>query len=198
MVRSRAAAPLLLREQLGRHVVAAPAAVVGRELGEPGELGHQRSDERAVTRDHALDRELARLDPLHDLDLLADDLLLVLLPVALGRDEERRLPGVAVRRLHDEVVAEPGDRRELEQPAVVGAAAHRVRHARHAGLVAQPRRLDLRVHADAAATPPGTRRRARARRRAPRSPRRTSGTPPCPIRRWLRRGRRPPCARAGS
>ena len=139
-------APLLLGEQLGRDVVAAPAAVVGRELGEPGELGHQRPDQRAVTRDHALDRELARLDPPHHLDVVVDDLLRVRPPVALVRDEERRLPGVAVRGLHDEVLAEARGRRELQQRPVVGAATHRVRHARDAGLVAEPRGLDLRVH----------------------------------------------------
>ena len=86
------------------------------------------------------------------------------LPVVLGGDEERRLPGVAVRRLHDEVVAEPGGARE-------GRAARRrscplpidVGHARHARLVRRAASSRSSSRADAAATPAGTRPRAPAR-----------------------------------
>ncbi len=88
---------------------------------------------------------LARVDPLHHLDVVPDDLLLLRLPIALVGDEERRLPGVAVRRLHHEVVAEPRGARELHQRGVVVRATHGVRHARHARLVAELRRDDLRV-----------------------------------------------------
>src|SRR6185369_15952684 len=119
-------AALLLREELRRYVVAAPPAVVWRELREAGELGHQRTDQRAVARDHTFDRELARLDPLHHLDVVIDDLPRVRTPFALGRDEERRLTRVAVRGLHDQVVAKTRVRGELEQRLVVRPTAHRV------------------------------------------------------------------------
>ena len=59
-----------------------------------------------MPRDHALDRELARLDPLHHLDLVPTIFRSCARPVVLVGDEERRLPGVAVRGLHDEVVAQ--------------------------------------------------------------------------------------------
>ena len=136
---------LAFRQHVGEHVVAAPPAVVRRELGEPGELRHQRAHQRAVTGDDAFDRALARVDPPHHLDVVADDLLLLRLPVTLVGDEERGLPGIAVRRLHDEVVAELRCAGELHQPGVVVRAAHGVRHARHARVVAELRRDDLRV-----------------------------------------------------
>jgi hypothetical protein len=61
-----------------------------------------------VARQRGLDRRGAAVDPLHHLQLLAGHLRGVAVPVALAADEERRLARVAVRRLHDEVVAEAG------------------------------------------------------------------------------------------
>ena len=102
---------MLGRQRLGEDVVAAPAALVRRQLRMAGEVGHQRADDRAVAREHGLDRRGAVVDPLHDLELLVGHVLGVLVPVALPADEERGLAGVAVGRLHDEVVAEAGGRR---------------------------------------------------------------------------------------
>jgi hypothetical protein len=137
--------PLRLGEELGRHVVAAPSAVVGRELLEADELRHQRAHEGPVPGDHPFDRELPRLDPLHHLDLLAGHLLLEALPIGLVGDEERRLPRVAVRRLDHQVGPEPGAAGEGEQVREARRRPHRVRDARDPRVVAQARRLDLRV-----------------------------------------------------
>ena len=74
-----------------------------------GEVGHQRADHGAVAGEHGLDRGGAVVDPLHDLELLVAHVARVAVPVGLRLDEERRLAGVAVRGLDDEVVAEAGD-----------------------------------------------------------------------------------------
>ena len=147
---------LTLAEHARGHVVAAPSAVVRGQLGKARELGHERPHEGAVARHDALDGRLARLDPLHHLQLLARELLLAVDPIGLRGDEERRLPGIPVRGLHDEVRPESDRRREIEELPVVLGPPEDIRHARHARLVPQFRRHDLRVQ-------PVTKRRRRKR-----------------------------------
>ena len=136
---------LLLREEVGRYVVAAPATVVGRELLEADELGHEGTDQRAVPGDHALDRQLPRLDPLHHLELFAGDLPFMAIPVPAVGDEERRLARITVRRLHHEVVPEPTRLRKRDELRVRRRGAHRVGDAGHPGLVTEPCGLDLGI-----------------------------------------------------
>ncbi len=137
--------PLAVRQHVGENVVAAPTAVVGRELRESRELRHQRADQRAVSRDDCFDRTLERIDAPHRLDVLTDDLLLVRLPISFVGDEECRLSRVAVRRLHDQIVTESTAASELHERRIVVRATHRVRHARHARFVPELRGDDLRV-----------------------------------------------------
>ena len=99
--------PLLEGERLGEQVVAAPAALVRRQLGIAGEVGHERADDGAVRGDAGLDGGRLVVDALHHLELLVDDVLGDGVEVRLRLDEERGLAGVAVRRLHDQVGAEP-------------------------------------------------------------------------------------------
>ncbi len=137
----------LSTERMAEDLVAAPAASVRRQLAEPRELGHERADQRPVAGDDALDRKLLGVDPPHDLEVLALQLVGVALPVGGCRDEERRLARVAVRRLDDEVRAEAGSRREPPELGVGPRPAEHIRHRRHAGLVAEPGRHDLAVEA---------------------------------------------------
>ena len=141
---------LLLRaRQRRRVVVAGPAAAVRRELGVAGDVVHQRPDERAVPGQHRLDGDRAVVDPAHHLEVLARQRLLrgAGRPVRLVPDEKGGLPRVAVGHLHDQVVAQPGPLREGRQLLVGRRPAQHVRHARHAGLVAEPGRDDLGVEA---------------------------------------------------
>ena len=63
-------------EGIGEDLVAGPTALVGGQLLEADDLGHQRPDDRPRLGGAGLDRRLPAADPLHDLDLaLADDLL---------------------------------------------------------------------------------------------------------------------------
>ncbi len=78
-------------QRLGEEVVAAPAALVRRQLWVARQVGHEGADERAVARDAGLDRSRIIADALHDLQLLADHVLRVAVPVVGGGDEERRL-----------------------------------------------------------------------------------------------------------
>ena len=72
---------VLGRQRLGEDVVAAPAALVRRQLGVAGEVGHQRPDDGAVAGQHRLDRRRAVVDPLHDLQLLVGHVVRVAVPV---------------------------------------------------------------------------------------------------------------------
>src|SRR5215203_2369356 len=98
----------LLGQDLWVHLIATPAAAVGGELGMPGQLRHERTDDGAVAGEYRLDRDRAVVDSLHHLDLVADQVALVSLPAGLIVDEERGLAGVAVRRLDDQVRPEAG------------------------------------------------------------------------------------------
>ena len=110
------------------------------------ELGEQGSDDRAGARDAGLERRPQRVDALHDLDLaLGRDLARVAAPVGPPCDEEGRVPGIAKGRLHDEIRAKTGARRQPPQLLEARHAAQYVGHARHAGLVADPHRLDFIV-----------------------------------------------------
>ena len=102
--------PLAVGQHLGEDVVAAPPALVRRQLGIPDQRGHVRPDQRAVARDHGLDAHLQRRDPAHHLELLVVQVGGVAVPVRLRADEERGLARVAVGRLHDQIVAQPGCR----------------------------------------------------------------------------------------
>jgi len=89
----------------------APATVVVRQFAESHEFGLQRSGERAVARDAALDGGLAAADPLHDLDLAGGrDLVRAGFEIAFLTDEKGGLSGVAVRQLHHQVLAEAARR----------------------------------------------------------------------------------------
>src|SRR4029077_2301286 len=57
-------------ERIRKQVVPAPAALVRRELGITGEIGHERADDRAMLGDHGLYRSGLVVDPLHDLEIL--------------------------------------------------------------------------------------------------------------------------------
>ena len=133
------------RQRLGEHVVAAPAALVRGEFGVAGQVGHERADDRAVPGDAGLHRRGLVVDALHHLELLADDVRGVGVPVASGGDEEGRLARVAVGRLHDQVVAEAGRRRERGERGVAVRPAEHVRDRRRARLVAQLGGDDLGV-----------------------------------------------------
>jgi hypothetical protein len=85
------------------NVVAAPAALVGRHLRKPGDIGLHRPHQRAVAGRHRLKRAWQMIDPAHDLELFLDQVLFVLLPVGLGFDEEGGAAGIAVGRLNHEV-----------------------------------------------------------------------------------------------
>src|ERR1700722_11918585 len=58
---------LLLGRERGRIVVARPAATVRGQLRMPGDVVHERPDERAVAGQDGLDRYRAMLDPAHHL-----------------------------------------------------------------------------------------------------------------------------------
>ena len=91
---------------VGRSVVAAPAALVGRDLGKAGDVGHDRADQRAVAGGAALDRARHVVDVAHDLEFFVGHAVGVLVPVGLGPDEEGGAPGIAVGRLHHQMVAQ--------------------------------------------------------------------------------------------
>src|SRR5262249_38047105 len=94
-------------EGVGEDLIAAPSALVWGQLGEADQLRHQRTDDGAGSRGPGLDRRLAAVDALHDLELaLGGDLLLVALPVRLAGDEEGRVAGIAIGRLDHEIPAE--------------------------------------------------------------------------------------------
>ena len=144
-MKSSARSRLRRRQRAREDVVAAPAAAVRGQLRVAGQVGHQRPDHGAVAGDARLDRDRLGLDPAHHLELLVGHLAGVGVPVALAADEERRLARVAVRGLHDQVVAEPRGGRELEQLVVARRPPEHVRDARDARLLAQLRGDDLRV-----------------------------------------------------
>jgi hypothetical protein len=104
----------------------------------PGQLGHERADDGAVAGEDRLDRDRTVVDPLHHLDLVADDVAPMPLPTGLVVDEEGGLARVAVGRLHDEVGAEASTSGRLEQLVVFLDGHQHIRHARRADLVAQP------------------------------------------------------------
>jgi hypothetical protein len=98
-----------------------------------------------VPGDAGLYRRGLVVDALHHLELLAVDVGGVIVPVPFGFDEERGLAGVAVGRLHHQVVAEAGLVRQRGQRGVgVGVAEH-VRHRGRARLVAELGGDDLGV-----------------------------------------------------
>ena len=120
----------------------------GRQLLVAGDVGHDRSDQRAVPGQHGLDRHRPAVDPLHDLELDAGELVLAGrgVPTVTVGDEEGGLARVTPWQLHDQVVAEPGRVRGLEQLVVALDGAQHVGHARHPGLVAHPGGDQLGVH----------------------------------------------------
>ncbi len=142
-VRTRARSRCSADKASSEDVVAAPAALVRGQLGVAGEVAHDRADDGAVAGDYALDGRRAAVDPLHHLQLLADEVAGGGDEVALATDEERGLAGVAVRGLHDQVGPELASQRQ--QLLVGRRAAHPVRHRRHAGLVAELGGDDLGV-----------------------------------------------------
>ena len=85
----------------------------------------------------ALDRTRHVVDVAHHLEILVHDPVGVLVPIRLGPDEERGPPGIAVGRLHHQVVAQIVGRGEGAQLGEARGAAERVRHAGHAGIVAE-------------------------------------------------------------
>ena len=133
-------------EGIGEDLIAAPAALVGGELGEADQLRHQRPHDGAGPRGAALDRRLAAVDALHDLQLaLGGDLGFVALPVRLGGDEEGGMARIAEGRLDHEILAQM-----LGRLAQLGIAVDRGEHIGdrwHARLVADPHGLDLVVEA---------------------------------------------------
>ena len=92
--------PVVFRKRFREQVVSAPTALVRGEFRVAGEVGHERSDDGAVTGDARLHGGGLVVDPLHHLQLLADDVLGVVVPVLLGLDEEGGLARVAVGCLH--------------------------------------------------------------------------------------------------
>ena len=171
---------VLRRQRLREDVVAAPAAAVGGELRIAGEVGHERPDDRAVPRDARLHRHGPRVDPPHHLELLRS-------PCPRRSSSQSSL--VCVRRRSScpsrrRASARRGRRRgprrvgEREQLVVARGPPEHVRDARHARLVPELRRHDLRVE-------PVAKLRRRERHlepglggTAPRSPRRRTRTPP--------------------
>ena len=135
----------LLLEAADEDVIAAPAALVGRHLGEAGDVGLQRPDQRAMARRHRLDRARQMVDPPHHLELFLGEHFLVLLPVGLRLDEEGGAAGIAIGRLHHQVVAQLGLGGELHQLVVGLCLAERIGRALDAGLVAELRGDDLRI-----------------------------------------------------
>ncbi len=89
-------------------VVAAPAALVGRDFRVAGDVGLYRARQGAVARDADFHRAGHMIDALHDLELFVLHILGVFVVIGLGLDEKRRSTGIAVRGLHHEVAAEAG------------------------------------------------------------------------------------------
>ena len=140
------------------HHPAVPEHAVDAAFRRPGDdvdavlgvLGHQRADDGALPGGAGLDRRAAAVDPFHHLDLaLADDLVLVAAEIGLRPDEEGGVAAVAEGRLQHQVVVDPGLVADLAQMRVVPDLRERVRHRRHAGLVADAHGLDLVVAAGA-------------------------------------------------
>src|SRR5699024_308614 len=92
---------LLRVEDIGCHLIAAPAARIRGEFGETGQIGEIGADYGSAGGDDGFDGDRGVADPFHHLQLLADDVVLMPLPIRLSGDEERRLPRIAVRGLYD-------------------------------------------------------------------------------------------------
>ena len=137
-----------LVEHVEVDVVARPAALVRGELGVPGDVGHQRADERAVPREHGLDRERTAVDALHHLQLDAGQLVLRGRPGPMTRAELMKnvvLPESPHGSCTTRSVPSPPWAARSSRLVVVGDAPQHVRHARDARLVAQPRGHQLGV-----------------------------------------------------
>src|SRR5262249_4013069 len=118
-------------------VVSAPAALVGRQFREPGDIQLHRTNERAVTRGNSFQRARKVIDPAHHLQFLAGDLIRPFLPIFLGLDEERRAARISVWKLHNEVCAELVIGRKLLEARPARCLADDVGNARYAGVVAE-------------------------------------------------------------
>src|SRR5207248_1570045 len=132
------------REGIGKNLVAAPAALVGSQFRETDEFGHKWADHRARARGATLDRRLAAIDPLHDLQLaLGGDLRGVALPIRFIGNEICCVTGIAEGRLDDQILTQL-----LRRLAQFGIAFHGSQHVGnrwHACLVADAYGLDLVV-----------------------------------------------------
>lgn len=114
-----------------------------------GEFGEERADQRAGAGEHRLDCHRQVVDPVHHLDVRADDLRTVLIPAGFFVDEVGGLARVPVRGLDDQFVAEPGRVGLAAQRAPVAAAGQHVWHRGDPGLVAQTGGDDLRIQSGA-------------------------------------------------
>ena len=128
-----------------RRVIAAPAALVRGHLGEPGDVGHHRAHQRAVTRGAALDRTGQVLDMFHHLQLLVDDLGRVFVPVPFGLDEKGCSAAVTIRCLNHQVLAQPSFIGQLHQLLITVGVPHDIRRRGNAGLIAQLSCHDLAI-----------------------------------------------------
>ncbi len=137
--------PVRLAERLREQVVTAPSPLVRSELGIAGQIGHERPHDGAVAGVDGLHGRGPVVDPLHDLELFADHVLGVALPVALLLDEEGRLARIAVRRLHDQVGAQSRVGGELGQLVVAVGPSDDVGHRGCPRLFAEASRHDLGV-----------------------------------------------------
>src|SRR5262245_6788421 len=120
-----------------KDVVSAPAALIGRQFREPGDVQLHWTDERAVTRGNGFQRAWQVIDPAHHLQFPAGDLIRPLVPIFLGLYEERRTARISVWELHDEVGAEPLLERKLLEARPARCLADDVGNARYAGVVAE-------------------------------------------------------------
>ena len=134
-----------LGEGLGEQVVAAPAATVGRQLGVAGQVGHERSHDRAMPGVDGLHGDGAVIDPLHDLQFLADHVLAVAVPLGFGGDEEGCFARVPVGCLDNQIRAQAGLCGKFVQLRVAVGAAQDVGHRGRAGLLAEAGGDDLGV-----------------------------------------------------
>ncbi|EMQ99300.1 hypothetical protein ADIAG_01293 [Paeniglutamicibacter gangotriensis Lz1y] len=114
-----------------------------------GEFGEERADHGAGAGQYRLDGHRQVVDPAHHLDVLADDVCAVGVPVGFVVDEEGAFARVPVGGLDHQFVAEPGRVGLAAQRAPVTAAGQHVWHRGDPGLVAQTGGDDLRIQSGA-------------------------------------------------
>ena len=137
--------PALPGQRVRVHLVAAPATLVRGQFGVPDEFGHERADQRAVPGQHRLDRDATVVDPLHDLLLLADDVVGVLVPVLLLVRKKVVLPLSPYGVCSTTSVPSPAAVVSCTSSSQEFDRRQDVRHAGCAGLVAEPGGDDLGI-----------------------------------------------------